>query len=78
MMVPAVQLVLDAEVWEVDLLVEVREIVFARPRLDLARVSIRPAVALGIALVVPLKPLLVLAPEIDLQHHALDVGALVS
>ena len=43
--VASVQLVLDAEVGEVDALVEVRQVVFARPLFDLARVPIRSSVA---------------------------------
>ena len=41
MMVASVQLVFDAEVREVDRLVEVRQVVFVRPRFNLVSVPIR-------------------------------------
>ena len=42
---PAIEFVLEAEIGEVDRLVEVREVVVERPLLDLARVTIRAPVA---------------------------------
>jgi hypothetical protein len=42
---PAIEFVLEAEIGEVDRLVEVREVVVERPFLDLARVTIRSPVA---------------------------------
>ena len=42
-----VDLVLDAVVGEVDLAVEVRQVVFARPVADLVLVAVRSAVAVG-------------------------------
>lgn len=78
MVVPPVTLVLDAEIWETNLLVDVREVVIPRPCLNLSSVAIRSPVALRIALVVLLKPFLILTPQIDFQHDAFDVGALVA
>ena len=57
-----------------DLLIEVREVVFERPLFDFPRVTIRVSVvvvAIPIALV---EPLLVLALELVVQDDALDVG----
>ena len=67
--VAAIQLVLDAEVWELDAAVPVRQVVLVGPRLDLSVGSIRPPVAIGPAAIVFLEPLLVLAAEIDLDSH---------
>lgn len=66
--VAAIKLVLDAEVGKAHMLVHVREVVLSCPQFDFTRVAVRPAIALWIALVVLLKPLLVLAPQVDLQH----------
>jgi hypothetical protein len=63
----------DAQVGEVDLLVEVREVMFERPSLNLPFVAIRVSVVvfpLPIALV---EPLLVLPLELVVQDDALDV-----
>jgi len=74
--VPSVQHVLDPEVGEVDALIEGREVMIAGPFLDLARVAIRSAVAVGSAAIVLLQPLLVLAFELLLEHDTADVSAL--
>lgn len=63
MPVASLELVFDAYVWKVDRLLEVRQIVFVRPRLDFAGVPIRSAVAIWPTAIRPLQPLLVLAPE---------------
>src|SRR5262245_58984262 len=42
--VASLELVFDSEIGEVDLFIEVREVVFTRPCLDLVRVAIGPAV----------------------------------
>jgi hypothetical protein len=66
--------VFNTQVWEVHVLVEVRQVVFERPRFDLARVAVGVAVvvfALPIALV---QPFLVLALELVVEDHALDAG----
>jgi hypothetical protein len=74
----SVQLVLDAEVWEVDRLVEVRQVVVPCPFFDLAVVTIRPSVAVGASAIVFLQPFLLLALELVVEDDAADVGALVA
>ena len=71
-----VQLVLDAKVGEVDLVVEVRQVVLVRPALDLARVAIGPAIAVRAAAVGCLQPFLVLAFELLVEDDTVDIGAL--
>ena len=56
-----VDLVLDAVVRKVDLAVEVRQVVLARPLANLVLVAVRTAVAIGPAAVVFLQKRLVLA-----------------
>ena len=63
--------VLDAQVGEVDLLVEVGQVVLQRPALNLVVVAIGPAVA-SAALV---QPLLVFALELVVQDHPFDADA---
>jgi hypothetical protein len=72
------KLVFDAEVGEVNVFVEVRQVVLSRPFFDLGWISIRPAVALGPASVPLLKEALVLALEFLLEYDALDAGALLA
>src|SRR5882672_8173391 len=57
----AIELVLDSVVGEMNLVVEVRQIVFARPVTDLVLVATRSAVAVGATAVGLLQELLVLA-----------------
>ncbi len=64
MVIVPVDLILDAVVREVELTIEVRQIVVARPLPDLAFVSVRPAVAVGAPAVVLLQELLVLAFQV--------------
>jgi hypothetical protein len=66
--------VVNPQIGEMDVLIEVREVVFERPLLDLPLVPIRVSVvvvAIPIALV---EPLLILALELVVQDDALDVG----
>ena len=72
----SMQLVLDAEVGEVDRLIEVRQVMFARPLFDFAGVPIRSPVAVRPAAIRLLQPLLVLALELLLEHDAMDLRAL--
>jgi hypothetical protein len=44
-MLAAIELVLDAEIREVDVVAEVRQVMFGGPTLDVARVAIGPAIA---------------------------------
>jgi hypothetical protein len=76
--VTAIELVFDAEVREMDAVVEVRQRVFPCPLRDLARVTIRSAVAVPTIPIVGLEKLLILTLEIDLQHDALDLGAFLA
>lgn len=66
----SVHLVLDAVVREVDLAIEVREIVFARPVANLALVAVRTAVAIRPAAVVFLEELLILALQVMVEDDA--------
>ena len=61
---PAIHLVLDSVVGEVHLVVEVRQIVLARPVADLVLVAARSAVAVRAVAVVVLQELLVLALQV--------------
>src|ERR1700754_5003050 len=74
--VTPIELVLEAEIGEMDRLVEVRQVVFARPLLDLARIPIRSPVAVRPPAVVGLEPLLVLPLEVVLQDDATHIPAL--
>jgi hypothetical protein len=58
-------------------ILEVGQLVLARPLLDFPVAPIRAAVAGRPATVVGLEPLLVLAAEVYFQHDALDLGALI-
>jgi hypothetical protein len=71
----SVELVLDADVGKVHALVEIRQIVFARPSLDLARIPIRPTVAVGALAIARLQELLVLALELALHDDVPHVCA---
>ena len=77
---PAIDLVLDAVVGEMNLVVEVRQIVLARPVADLVLVAARSAVAVGAVAVVVLQELLVLALQVLFEDDAsdLEVRVLVS
>ena len=69
---PVDLLVFDPQVGEVDLLVEVRQVVFERPLFDLPLVAIGVSVVV-VAVAIPLvQPLLVLALELVVQDDALD------
>ncbi len=52
-----------------DLVIEVRQVVFARPLLNLIGLAIRPAVAVPIAFV---EPLLMLALELVIEGDSID------
>ena len=65
-----VDLVLDAVVREVDLAVEVRQVVLARPLADLVVVPVRAAVAVAASPIVFLQELLILALQIVVEDDA--------
>ena len=71
----ALELVLEADVGKVHALIEVREVVLARPLLDLARVPIGPAVAVRAVAIPFLQELLVLPLELALHNDVPDVRA---
>ena len=76
--VAPVELVLDAEIRKMNRLVEVRQVVFARPLFDLASVAIGSSVAVGASAIVLLQPLLILPLKLVVEDDAADVGALVT
>ena len=70
MELPAIDLVLDAVIRKVHMVVEVRQIVFAGPVTDFVLVAARPAVAVRSVTVVVLQELLILALQILLENDA--------
>src|SRR5262249_8676051 len=74
----SVPLVLDPEVRKVDASVEVRQVMLARPLLDLTLVAIGLAVAVGAAAGVLLQPFLVLALQFLLNDDPASFGALLA
>jgi hypothetical protein len=77
MVLPPVDLVLDAIVREVDLPIEVRQVVLVGPPADIVLVSVRPAVAVGAPSVVFLQELLILAFQFLLEDDASNLGPVV-
>ncbi len=71
----SVDLVLDAEVGEVHLVIEVRQVVLQSPVADFVLVSVGPAVALGSVAVVVLQERLVLALQVLFEHDAAHLGS---
>lgn len=71
---PTIDLVLDSVVWEMHLVVEVGQIVFARPVTDLVLVTSRSAVAVGAIAVGLLQELLVLALQVLFEDDASDLN----
>jgi hypothetical protein len=65
-------LILNPYVGEVDLLVEVRQPVFARPVFDLGRRAVRPAVAVAVTAIALLQEALVFAFQLAVQFDAED------
>jgi hypothetical protein len=70
-------LVLDADVGEMDLVIEVRQVVLVRPFANLIRRSIRMAVVVVVVLVSLVEPALVLALQLVVEDDALDVRTAV-
>src|SRR5204863_194639 len=69
--------VLDAEIREVDVPIEVRQVVLASPFSDLFGAPIRPAVAVGAVTVPLLQESLIVALELVVQNHPLNPCAAV-
>jgi len=65
-------LVFDAQVREMDLVIEVREVVFVRPFLDLVRVASGPTIAVVTVPITLVEPLLVLTLELVVEGNAID------
>jgi hypothetical protein len=59
----------------VDLAIEVRQVVFARPLANLVLVAVGAAIAVGASAVAFLEELLVLALQVLLEHDAPDLEA---
>jgi hypothetical protein len=78
MALATIEVVFDAEVWKVNLVVEVRQLVFLCPLRDLSRVPIRPSIAVRSISVVLLQERLVIAFQLLLEHDPPNLGALVS
>ena len=66
----AIELILDSVVGEMNLIVEVRQIVFTRPATDLVLVATRAAVAVGATAVGLLQELLVIALQVLFKDDA--------
>ncbi len=76
--VASLELVFDAEVWKVDVPVEVGQVVFARPLFDLARIAIGTAVTIRTAAVRRLRPFLVFTLEVAIEDDAANAGSLLA
>jgi len=73
---PAIRLfALDSSVRKVHLVVEVRQLMFVCPLADLIGRSIRVSVAVVVVTVALVKPTLILALELVVQHDAIDARA---
>jgi hypothetical protein len=65
-------LVFDAQVGEMDLIVEVREVVLVRPFLDLVRLTIGPSSYIVAVSIPPMQPSLVVALELVVEDDTFD------
>jgi len=72
-----IDLVLDAVVREVDLAIEVRQVVVARPLANLVLVAVGAAIAVGASAVVFLEELLVLALQVLFEDDTLNLEPVV-
>jgi hypothetical protein len=77
-MLAAIEHVLDAEVGEMDVVAEVRQVVFGGPALDVARVAIGPPIAVGATAIGFLEPILILTFEFLVEDDTPNVGALLA
>src|SRR5262245_31969515 len=71
---PAVDLVFDAQVREVHVVVEVRQVVLERPLFNLPSVAVRVSVVVVPVAIPLMEPLLVLALELVVQDDPVDAG----
>lgn len=74
MAMPALELVFDAQVGKVHVLVEVRQVVLQCPLLDLSSVAIRVAVVIITVAIALVEPLLVFTLELVVEDDPLDAG----
>jgi hypothetical protein len=65
-------LVFDPNVWEVDLVIEIRQVALTRPFLDLFHRAIGAAITVAIASIALLQKSLVLASQLAVELHAKD------
>ncbi len=70
--IPVHGFILDANIREVNLVVEVGQVVFTRPFLNLLDGPIRPAVAVAIASITLLEEALILTFQFPIELHAQD------
>jgi hypothetical protein len=77
MTLSAVDLVLDAEVREMDAIVEVRQLVFCRPLADFLLRAVGSSIAVGPVAVVLLQEVLILALQLLFEHDAVDIDVVV-
>lgn len=70
--------VLDANVRKMNLVVEVRQVVFARPGRDLGLAPVRSAVAVASAAIAFLQKALIVAFQLAVQLHPLDAPTLIA
>jgi hypothetical protein len=66
--------IFDAEVRDVELVIEVRQVVFSSPVLDLPWFTIWPPVDMFAVAIPGVQPLLVLALELVIEQHPLDTS----
>ncbi len=74
--VASLKFVLDPEIGEMHRVIEVREVVLARPVFNFARVAIRPSITVRTVSIPLLEKALVLTLEVVLEDDAADVGPL--
>src|SRR2546425_8515726 len=74
----AIEVIFDPDVRKMDTIVEVRQLVFASPLLDLARIPIRPTVAVRAIAIALLQELLVLPFELTLHDDVPHVRAMLA
>ena len=70
-------LVLDADVGKVDLVIEVRQVVFVRPFPNLIGRAIGVAVVVVVVLVALVEPALILALQLVVEDDALDASSIL-
>jgi hypothetical protein len=72
------EVIFNAEVGEVNPVVEVRQLVLERPLRDLSGIAVRPSITVRAVPVVLLEERLLLAFQVLLENDAPNIGAVVS